>query len=372
MRLIRYVFIFTFLALLYFPLVNNWSHIIIKSYDGIIPVAPRFDIRHLDKYPKTFDDYFDETLEIKPWLVGINSNLKIRLLNISPVPDKVLIGNDGWLFMAGKSVDEYMGINHFSDAQLDSFKQRLDYRATYCKEKYNCSLFFFIAPLKHTIYPEYLPLSVTKISNTTRYDQVMEKLKGDTIIHTVDLRDDLLMQKSSHLLFYKTDNHWNDIGGAVAYRKMASEIKRQIPEFPIINLSIFRLDSGQNLIGGEAEMMNAGNIYSEKRFDYYPTQKCLSRLMPKRGYVPPQGFPYPNDYEIQMQTGDSTLPDAVIIRDSFSDALLPFWSESFDRSTFIFDAWEYNKNFNIIETERPKIIIYILLESNLNSIIDYN
>ena len=93
--------------------------------------------------------------------------------------------------------------------------------------------------------------------------------------------------------------------------------------------------------------------------------------MPKRGYLSPKGFPYTDDYEIQMQTGDTTLPNAIIIRDSFTDALLPFLAEGFNRSTFIFDAWEYGNNFNIIEIEKPQIVIYIVLESNLNSLLDY-
>ena len=126
MKWIRYIFILLFLALLYFPVINNRLGIITKSYDGVIPQVPRFDIRHLNGYPKKFEDYFDDRLEIKPWLVAVNSNLKIRLLNISPVPEKVQIGSDGWLFMGGKSVDEYKGINLFTGEQLKIIKEKLD------------------------------------------------------------------------------------------------------------------------------------------------------------------------------------------------------------------------------------------------------
>lgn len=370
MKLIRYIFIFFFLALLYFPLINNKFTLIRKSYDGIIPLAPRFDIKRLDGYPKKFEDFFDNRLEIKPWMVTVNSNLKIRLLGVSPVPEKVIIGNDGWLFMGGSSIDEYKGTNLFGKPQLDIIKNKLHARAVNCREKYGAVLYFIIAPLKHTIYPEYLPGSVKKISKTTRFDQVLDCLKDDTLIHTVDFRKELMDQKSAHLLFYKTDNHWNDIGGRIAFQKIESGMMAQFPHYSPMDMSIFRLDSSQNLIGGEANMMNALNLYSEKRYDYFPTDKCKARTMPKRGYPPTNGFPYPDDYEIQMQTGDSSLPNAVIIRDSFTDAILPFLAERFNRSTFIFDGWEYGNNFAILEIEKPNVVMYIVLESHLNRLLE--
>ena len=371
MKWIRYLFILSFLGLLYFPVINNMTGFIVKSYDGIIPQAPRFDIKRLDGFPKNFENYFDDRLEIKPWLVSVNSNMKIRLLGVSPVPEKVIIGSDGWLYMGGKTNDEYRGSILFTNAELLDIRKKLDGRAAYYRDKYGAVTYFFIAPLKHTIYPEYLPKSVQKINTTTRFDQVMGILEGDTIVHTLDLRQELIKNKSGHLLFYKTDNHWNDIGGYIAYQKMASLIRIQFPQIPQLEPGIFRLDSNVNLIGGEAEMMNAGNLFSEKRFDYYPTEKCKAQLMPKHGYPTPYGFPFPNDYEIQMQTGDSSLPNALIIRDSFGDALLPLLSENFNRSVFIFDAWEYGINRKIFEAEKPDLVIYIILESNLDFLLNY-
>ena len=178
MKWIRYIFIFAFIGLLYFPMINNRQHFITKTYEGIIPTAPKLNVNRLDPFPKAFEDYFDRTFELKPWLVGLNSKLKIRGLGVSPCPDKVIIGKNGWLFLGGKHIEEYQGANLFTDDELIKIKERLDARALHAKEKTGAKLYFAILPLKHTIYPEYLPFFVRKMKPITRAEQLFSYLKN--------------------------------------------------------------------------------------------------------------------------------------------------------------------------------------------------
>ena len=50
-------------------------------------------------------------------------------------------------------------------------------------------------------------------------------------------------------------------------------------------------------------------------------------------------------------------------------AAMKFLVESFSHTTLIFDAWRYKLNENIVEKEKPNVVIYILWEPKLENII---
>ncbi len=371
MKWIRYIFILVFIGLLYFPLINNSRHFITKTYEGIIPTAPKLAINHLDPFPKLYENFFDKRLELKPWLVSLNSKLKIKALGVAPNPDKVIMGKSGWLFLGGNKIAEYQGTNLFTNNELKKIKDRLDARAIRAKEKFGSKLYFAIIPLKHAVYPEYLPLFVRKVKEITRADQLFSYLGNDSLITMIDVKEDLINAKSSHLLYYKTDNHWNEIGGNIAYKKIASVLHKDFPAINPTGTDLMIMDSSQNAGGGEAIMLNAEDWYHELKYDYSPGPQCKAKDAQRRGYRPPDGFPYPWDYENVRITSDSTLPDALIFRDSFCDALLPFLAENFNRSVFIFDAWQYKANYDMVDAEKPKVILYIAIESELDALLKY-
>jgi alginate O-acetyltransferase complex protein AlgJ len=373
MKLIRYFFILVFISIVYFPLINNRFQLIRKTFEGTIPQPPKPDVKKLDGYPKRYEDYFDKRLEIKPWLVSLDSKFKIRTLSVSPNPSRVIIGSDGWLFLTERCIDEYSGANLFTSSEIGRLKKKFDARASFARKSSSSKFYFVIVPLKHTVYHEYLPLSIQKHSNYTRADQIVQCFKNDSMVKVIDLREELIAHKPDHILYYKTDNHWNDIGGYVGYRKIIDEVKKDFKAIRPADLSCFKMDSTIKLLGGEAMQINASELFPEAcRYEYNPGPSCLAKEGTKRGYVPPSDFPYPWDYEMVRVTGDSSLPDALVIRDSFSDALLPFLAENFRRSVFIFDGWQYKALYDIVDTEKPGVVMYIVLESNFDSLLKFD
>jgi hypothetical protein len=88
-----------------------------------------------------------------------------------------------------------------------------------------------------------------------------------------------------------------------------------------------------------------------------------------RNYTPTYGFPYPSDYEKVMTTGNPALPKAVIIRDSFAGFMLDQLSYGFNESVYIWDYWIYGLNAEIIEKEKPEVVLNIIIEKNFDDII---
>ncbi len=64
---------------------------------------------------------------------------------------------------------------------------------------------------------------------------------------------------------------------------------------------------------------------------------------------------------------NTTLPKAVVFRDSFSTLLLKFLSESFSRLVAV---WQPNLDYSIIEKEKPDIVISQQVERFLMKIPD--
>jgi hypothetical protein len=64
------------------------------------------------------------------------------------------------------------------------------------------------------------------------------------------------------------------------------------------------------------------------------------------------------------------MPDALIIRDSFTDFNIRLFAENFNRSYFIFDAWKYKAHFNMIDDQKPKVVLYMIVENNLDRLLD--
>lgn len=369
MRFLHYLFIAVFLMLLYFPAANNKFRWFERQYEGTIPSAPSPELERLDPFPRKYEKYFEERLEIKPWLVKQNSLLKINTLGVSPNPARVIIGKKGWLFLGGKSLDIYLGKTVFTSAELIKIREEMHARARKARSVSGAEFYLVIIPLKHTVYPELLPSFIRRSNSLTQVDQVIRLFQEDTLVKLISLTDVLLKEKRDRTLYYQTDNHWNGYGAYFGYRTIAETLKRKFPAVIPFSENEFVMDSSVMASGGEALMLNVESLYKERRYDFKSAPGGRVAEDTRRNYPIPEGFAYPWDFEVVRVTGNTDLPDGLIIRDSFTDALVPMLAECFNHSVFIFDAWQYGRNDHILEAEKPDVVIDVIVESNLDNLL---
>ena len=219
-----------------------------------------------------------------------------------------------------------------------------------------------IVPTKYTVYPEYLPNYIDKLSPTNSTDLVKEALLKSGI-DLIDLRDSLIHLKSENFLYYKTDNHWNKLGSFFASKIILDKIKQDYPNLPTLQLEDYKIK--KEIISGKN---TARLIKMEDQFEdtnYILDQKTPSPAKEayKYGYPVPPKFPYPWEYEMVYETDNDSLPKLLLIRDSFGGSIIPYLNQSFSKSVFIFDNWNFTSNEHIIENEQPDIVVYLVLES---------
>lgn len=311
-------------------------------------------------YTKDFEKYFNDHYGFRDMLVRLNSIMHVKLLGISTT-ERVILGNQGWLYYDdpndGVSLKDYAGEANFTREELELMRHKIVALNQRLREK-NIHFIFVIVPNKHTVYPEYLPLSVRrKKGSVTRIDQVCQCLKGAGI-DLVDLRAKMCSSKGSNQypLYYHTDTHWNQLGAFLGYEEIIMHVRNKYPQVDAMKLSSFDVLPGNKISGDLAGFINMQGLMSDTNITLKP--KTPLKALPVRvAYESIPGCP-----SVGAQINNKRLPKLVMFRDSFSNALIPYLSENFSRSIFI---WKPQVDFPVIEQEKPDIVIFEIVERYL-------
>jgi len=346
-----------------FPVIPD----IASTENQAMKVFPEFNKDSINNWPNEFDTYYSDNFTLRNQLLELNSKIRYHWFNIPPYSGKAFIGRQGWMYAIKDEMDHYLGKNIFDRNTLKRFVEIINYRK-HILDSINCKYYIVIIPIKATVYPEFLPLSKRNPGQPTLTDQLMDALSISSNIKVIDLSDDLMKQKSNQRLFHKTDNHWNEYGGYVAYRAIMESIAIDFPDMQPLDISNFDIKSIETDAKRLADMMGIMSGVTENEI----TCRHILRKKAKRGeesnYQAPNLFPYKKAYEEVYVTNRENGLKLLAIRDSFGSTLIPFLNEHFSKSVFIFDAWQHNLNEDILFHEKPDIYIHFIVESLLPNI----
>ncbi|MFI5294030.1 MAG: hypothetical protein ACHQ0Y_03295 [Thermodesulfovibrionales bacterium] len=329
------------------------------------PVLKRFSLGAVLSYPKEYEMYFNDHFGFRNYLVRLNSLSHVRLAATSPT-ERVVIGEDKWLFYDdpkdGVNLKDYAGEANFTADELAQIKDKI----IKLNERLRANKIHFIVaiiPNKHTIYPEKLPLSVArKGGKITRIGQVSECLIA-TGVDLVDLRQKLLSNKSLHSypLYYRTDTHWNNLGAFLGYEEIMTHVKAFYPIVAPMKLSDFVVRLGNNRdIADLAGFINIQGSITDPEIILEPKMAKEARPIPV-AYESMAGCD-----TVGAMTNDKGLPKLVMFRDSFADGLIPYLSENFSRSVYV---WKPKMDFRVIEQEKPDVVIFEVVERYLGALL---
>lgn len=279
----------------------------------------------------------------------------VRLVKASPLEplDTVMIGREGWLYYTGdRSIQDYQGLEQLTqeylaliDAKLTRLKERLGGRGI--------DFVVAIAPDKHTIYPEYLPESIQKVQPGTRLDQIMTYNQEHAGAPVLDLRVEMLQRKQAEVVYYRTDSHWNDLGAYYAYSAIMNVLAPQYPALAPHSLSDYTISRREVTGRGLAELISLQFFFSDEMVTLEP--HYLKRALPAAVTFEPED----SMLTFARAIDDPSLPTAVIFRDSFSTALIPFFEEHFRRVVFV---WSMKIDYELIDHEQPDVVIVEVVE----------
>ncbi len=295
-----------------------------------IPFAPHDDeaeLQDLAQWPELFVDgqpninflseagmYFDDHFAFRQEIITANARLFAQGLATSPT-DQVVVGSDGWLYYAGTMAD-YQRTRPMNERTIDNAAYNVAQLQAYANE-HGAQFLLMVAPNKNSLYPEHMPyyeLPGVGKSNASRMAEAFAAYD----VNTLDLFE--LLGTDERVLYMKTDTHWNTEGARMAYDAALSAL--DIAHDDYRNAAV----TWDNSFVGDLEAM----LYLVDRTPE-----------PVEVYEAAQQFSYTNDAADVEDADISTASQVagaqgslVMYRDSFGNALLPFFATQFEQATF--------------------------------------
>jgi hypothetical protein len=325
------------------------------------PPRPR-DLASLQAWPDAFTKYFADNFAFRADLVRWQARLRVGVLRSSPTPD-VLLGRDGWLFYGTDgAIQDYSGDRAFTPGELRQWRDTLQHTHDWLRRR-GIRFVFLLAPDKHWIYPEHMPGGIGRSGVTSRMDQLVVYLRNHSSVAVVDARPALIEARRSDRLFHLTDTHWNDVGAFVAYQQVMMALGpgddglRPRPRAELERRVIPR--TGFDL----ARMLGLGRVWVEDDLQLEPPGGRRARVV-----EPARASRALMDARVVTE-GPAGAPRAVVFRDSFGSAMIPFLAEHFSRAVYV---WQNDFDPALVANERPAVVIQEWVGRHLYTVSPYD
>jgi len=351
-----------FLLILFIPpfimaVMNNSN--ISRSENRKLTKFPQLKLEKasIKAFPGQFEAFLKDHLGFRNTIIYCHNYIKVMWLRISPVSN-IITGQKNWLFYTGDFegdiIEDYRGIKPFNTIQLEAWNDLLEKKRRWLAS-YGIKYLFVMSPNKHSIYPEFLPDNLNKISADTRLNQLSQFVNqhGREDIF-LDLRPPLINFKNTGLVYYPTDTHWNGRGAFIAYRSIIDRLRGWFPEIDYIPVSVYSRTIKKGPGKGLARMLNLTNAYAEDEVTYRLEPFCANNIKfdELKDILPPL---------IQSKSFAKGCKKAslraVVFRDSFFIPIVDLLSEHFEQVVYVWDWYDKDTMKKLIRIVNPDIVI---------------
>lgn len=260
---------------------------------------------------------------------------------------KVLVGKDGWLFLqndTNRIVEQNIGKLRLSDDGIRQWGHIIDTRFSILHRR-NIEYYFFVAPNKESIYPEFLPEGYHVIEE--RPVQILQQELKRRSLSMINPEKILRLHKDQRQIYPKTNTHWNELGAFIGYQFMMDHIMQKHKTIKLLWDDI-----------AWEEMMVSEDLGDKM------DPPIFSGYLKGRVKTPQAQILFDNR---RMNTGriqisqnkNWMLPRALIFHDSFSEMLFHYVIESFSEVYFFHSP---SIMYKLIDEFAPDIVITQMAE----------
>jgi len=339
----------------------------LKTFSSI-----QFTSKNIFSLPLQFEKYFNDQFGFRDFYVRTNSLFYVYFWRKAP-NSLVTVGNDGWLFYNGNNVlNDFLGLRKYTIGELEYCRRTIEDRREWMAD-HNILYLVAIAPSKMMIYPEKLPHPIRQRQGASFIDQFFGYLERFSIRdYIIDSRPALLSKKSTEQVYFRTDSHWNNYGGYIAYR----EIIRRMAQWtdPVKPLNKKALTRGAVRHAGDISyLMHLRDVLDEQIVTYSVNQPCASKDYGKlTSFLHPLKKYRNNSRYLPMYNGCTQKKGKILIlHDSFGRFLRQYFNETFN--TVIYSKFaDFNHLDNFIIKISPDVVIDIRATRNLLRSLQHN
>lgn len=252
------------------------------------------------------DNFINDNAPFKNELTSLNAGINYKLFKTIQ-SGEVLMGKDGWLFHKNaadsSAIDDYQGLNPYSEAQLARLTEKLEKLEDILKEK-DIRLKIIVPPNKEQVYSRYMPEDIAVIA-TGRVKLLADYINDNSDVCFVYPLETFKSLSDNEHIYYKYDTHWNNLGALRGIQLILDGFENsyayETDEKPLMDLA------------------NASGIYNYVDADKYYTADANT------------------DY-----TGEKLH----LLHDSFGDMMIPVLSQRYSVTD---NTFAYFSRFNIPE-----------------------
>lgn len=318
-----------------------------------------FDIKKPFEFPKKFDGFYSDNYALRTFFISVDNFLKVKILK-SSTSNEVVIGKDDWLFLIPPQFyPQVLNAKPYSENELLQIKNNLKKMSSYFGQK-NIKFYFLIAPNSQTIYPEFLPDSLQKRQKSSQLDQLTQYLiSKNADINFINPVKNLSENKKLGQIYYRHNNHWNNLGAFIAYGQLIDYIKSDFPKVKKFEISDFEISFKESGVKGLEGMMGLRDYYHEQEPVLTPKFKVRSKKMPEDCLSITARCA-----DLTSEINDPQLPSAVVFRDSFFQAVIPFFAENFKKVHYIWKVLPLSTE--VVNQEKPDLVILEITDQNMD------
>lgn len=337
--LIIIFFVMIILPLIFFNHIEGKLSVIENKTLALKPVMIKPDGNFNEEFIAEYEKYFDDNIGWKQEALIANMILKYKCFGVVDIPNWML-GENGNLFYtsAGEDIKTYSGMNAYSEEQMKDMLECLQFMNQYFRQEGAYTYNVFI-PNKEAIYSEEYNPYIYHEENS-RQDIFSQYIKDNSDLNVINLKEDLLRNKSDNLYFKVYDgSHWNMNGAFIGYQELMNLIKKDIPDIKILNKEDFDITEikkrGLFIHTSDIKILNDNLNFDDTGYSYDLREGYHSEIKStgeEMGIDPNLNFfHYYND-----TAKEGTL---FIVGDSYMYGfLLPIIAESFENVYFIRNA----------------------------------
>lgn len=297
------------------------------------------------------ENYYGDHFGFRTQLIRWEHAWKRNLFHESSFPT-VLLGKDDWLFYSGgQLVENGPAAVQFESRQLKEWQTLLESRRDWLASQ-GIRYVFVVPPDKHQIYPECLPEWMVKSNSATKLDQLIHYMKANSTVEILDLRPALLQAKKIRRTYLLTDTHWNQYGAFIGYQELIRTLGHDFPGMEPLSFKAFNLGFNEQSAGDLAVMLGQDQAKERDCPALFPRPP----LQPLRVNQEPEllGKKWNQGMEPVVTENANQTGKAIVFRDSFAIAWIPFIGNNFNRVIYL---WQQNFDRKFIEQEKPKVVI---------------
>lgn len=362
-RIIQIAFITCALLALSLPILKfNRSGSISERENRTLAAKP--NLFKENRFNKNFfsecDAYFTDRFGGRNNFIALNNAVnKILHANSLIANGLALQGKNGWFYFLenGNNLNDFFKRNLIDKNELASFKNKIEDTMNWCKSN-GIKCLFLICPNKHSIYPEnYLFARPEGITRADQITNVFDELDAPYFFP----RDYLISKKSEYNfpLYYETDTHWNPHAAYLVSQLMREKIQNYFPNINFPQIEYERKIDYSMTMGDILPMLKIKEAKSTQ-VTLSPARQKIDNFYTYIKYEGRNG--------VHTKSADSTLPRALIFRDSFFSALEPFVSPFFSEAEYHWRQFsEADKDY--VLQYKPDIIIFEAVERGATTIV---